>query len=1790
MDDTTQINLTPPDTEADKINVALGQQPQQNSPEVAEIQGAKAHFGLGQTLNQSLEETYNGVLKDEPGYRGFAAATVNYNRVQDQKKLISQVAEQYPDAETLARDKVMMSKITGVPPEIDPRSVIEEYTAGKYLAPYMDLSRPWVSGSFMNDAMRIQPEQTQEDFDTGHKIIDYIEYAKSKALQAEQKLKEQSYLGRGVDFLKMMWQPYMEAKLRGLSDAKWYDGFFGTQLNEARIALYDKGYEGFKNEVDRIGSKLESDNPALAVFWYNAVSGLSRSEIAGLNLQTPMMVLDAEGFAKGGISLLKALALRNATRTAVRDAAVGALEADGRTPVQRFNDAVKSWKGRVSDIPQTTVPTEVSKNINVTASEALGDLEEAATQKLKFNIYQKSQGTNNVLNELTEALPTGMKLDAPDIRANPSTVGGRELANRTADRLTRQDVEFNDALQNIWRIMPAPALEASENLARLAVQEQAGKYAGANSTLLDWGNITLEPKSNTLHYPIAIGHQDGRLFLSPEEALGQADLHEWPMQRPETTLVKQMEDKLVTLTKRIHDGQGELGKAPAMDAGTEDLNRWYDKEKALNGLKAEWQVTKNVLGHLYVNPKDNVAIPASKGYELKPHITQQGTGYYLEAWVPLQMTHDSVRSKLLQYPEKYAGPVQSLKAFFTGKGATKRQGTMMPWIEDPATGQPSQRLRDLITNFGPTENINLTRIRSPEETLSPAENDARKITTFGPSKLLELFQEDAKIIGSLNKREADGLNRLMLKNQPALDPITKRPGVSYRSPLEFETEYRRLIDRNGPTEKQVEAYFAYTSSIAREHALMTLGTLRNKWRNGVVSNTVSTVNSEGRVLKSAKFDGTLMDSLPTNGTTFINYGHKGTEKIVDAGKMGPKIAKQVQKDFEEGKVKVIRVWDTDLPTLRDFSDKIKPGSRIEYVITGNSEHTFEPINFRDQIPRLGGGHLIPNYEWYMKIAKMVTDPVTGITHYIGDATAMPFRNHALGQRVAEHLTNISRMLAVNDENGARAMHGGAFGMNFDRDILRRFTAQGVNPADWTPGQKFYMVPRDRTLMDIPNTIREDVEAAGGKFRDGTTHGNPARSNQIRFTQHRDAYDLHTIEDTGTIRNPNYQYRPIEDFQGFLDPIDSMNRGITSIVNSLFMDEYRYMAVEHWLQTAIERNAFDDGVKIADVRRAPYWAFADAPLKSALDPMVRNVLESNRQKIRDFISTPSAVDAALNDLTTKLADSIYNKGPLGLKALGGGKGAILPLAAIPYTKNPLQAIRSLTVHAKLGLFSIPQMFVQGTAVSNVFAISPRSAAAAGIGTLLFEWSRFVSPQMMETLDKYATRLVMPGFHQWQPGWWKEAAEILHTRTGFSKVAGEHAVADSALTTNPISNWTDFIKYWGQTAFREGAQTVRMSAWFTAYMEWRQANPTKVMSRIDRDSIIGRASDLDHNMSRASNSALNSGVMSWPGMFYTYARNLSEMFYGKRLTVGEKARLFAVNSLLWGAPAGGIGLAGFPVGDWIRKKAEEAGYRAGDGYWSYVMEGLPAAITAMITGKGDMSKGNWYNFSRFGVKGYDPLLDLADNDKTIYDIIGGAPYSLVANSWKHSSGFRHAMWDLITLNPNRYQFTGADFADLFKEAASFSYGWKAYMAVTTGAWLSNNDTVLQNNISSSDAIWRALTGTTDVRISDVGVVRAIDGDRKEFLNKATSLYAKNYHRALLALQNGDTTQHENYMKQAMLWLMQQDLTSANRAKIIHEINQQNLPLIDKLNRDLSFKNVPESEAGTQLERYQRSLESK
>lgn len=1205
-------------------------------------------------------------------------------------------------------------------------------------------------------------------------------------------------------------------------------------------------------------------------------------------------------------------------------------------------------------------------------------------------------------------------------------------------------------------------------------------------------------------------------------------------------LMGQYENGINNLVKTITD-KINIERTPALTATKEEINKFREGVKALypniensildvspplynhttGTFTAELYLGKQT-GELWNNPMaaKHWATQTANLPESLFNVERLGTGYYISLRHQVSETDGFVRDMLIG--TKIAKEPDSMF------------GAWLGWL------------------------------RNPDETLSLHQRMERKVAVYGASNLMKLAKEDAKYISQLKtwrdlgRKTWKDFERVINQGKNTVDPDTQKLGWWAKSPVDLDNLYLRTLNRL-PSQAETEAYFAYKRITEYDRVYREILVQRNMRRAGAEQHQFSVLGEDGKTkITTGYFNGVRMNEMPSTQDTILVLGKSiGEHKFYDADSMRvqfKKIHDQLKDDIRTGRKVVVRIWDPESRPLGQF-----PGvgnARVRYVVADAVDDS-KPIAW-GQIPRRGGGHFEYDYETYIKQAKIRVDRLGDRVYhwYEGDTTIMPMAIRKMGSDVAKHLDDVRIKLKARDVKGAKAVFDqfAPAGLEW-KEVRGWFVRKRVDGVMQEPylslNEPIRAIGKNEKLVDVDNSIQNRYPKT---FRNGTTTGSDARQLQVQFTGERDSRDIWTINNEGSRSNPLYKYEPAK----FVDPMTTMERSFTKIANSSFMDDYKITSVEHWLEQAKPYLKATE----SELRNAPFHWFHVGPaeFKNDAKPEVVQRLKTTHWQIDQFLGKKSDIDNLLHSSAQKLADSMYEK---------WGSVPIDPLWALPKLRDPTRFIRSIAFHTKLGMFAVPQLLVQGQTYSVIAGIAGLGNATKSVGAAFM--SRIAihnqTPEVLSSLDRMMSKM------GWKVGEWTESNHALQ-RTGFMNVAGEYAIRDDMQATKVIQGaWGKFLDA-GAIFFTEGERFSRMGAWHAAYREFRDANPIGKLTDANIKQILERADTLSVNMSRASSSMLHTGVLSLPSQFLAYQIRMAELMWGKRLTFNEKARILGVQAALYGVPTA-VGVSGLPVADFFRKAALENGYNVGQNWAeSLIGEGLPALMIALLTGGGDISKGQWYNVGdRFGTQGFETIREALRGDRTFWEIIGGAGFSVAKGIWDGSDGFREAMLSGLRDDGKKVPMTVDDVVDVAKEVSSVNALWKGLVAINTGRWFSKKENYL-TDVSKTQAVVMALTGLQPQAVSDLQLM-AWSGKDKAALEKYVGEQFTQELRRAIRVQNDSPQQAQKYITRAFAFLNVGGFPEEKRAQLIAKASQDYQSLIESMNWRFYVTNTPDAQ---------------
>lgn len=1156
------------------------------------------------------------------------------------------------------------------------------------------------------------------------------------------------------------------------------------------------------------------------------------------------------------------------------------------------------------------------------------------------------------------------------------------------------------------------------------------------------------------------------------------------------------------------------------------------KEQIREGFKSIAEDRLNETGQMYGTPigpeRPNPMYEAPIGPPA-PIVVQQGNGYYINHVVYLPEQANFVRDGILT--NKY-------RELTTSQFREKLANSEI------MTGLPTS------TWLGGWMNAVFGRYLGPDLRLSSAEIANRLVAQHGPSVLLGLVRKGMEPVEQIPKKYWTDFNRMMKYTQQAWNNETKTPGIWFKDPSEVSDFYQRNFRRD-PTEAEAKAYFAYKALMLDDMAFRELAVMRRKIVMGAKQHAIKFTTEDGIESMTPYFEGVQQFTLPDAGRILVvDHTDPKRTKSTWVRNIKPGVAE----DIAEGKAKLIELFDPDSKPLKS----LYPNS-IDYVLTRSSEE--KPLGFQ-HINREGAGHLIPRWDYYIKSADIDINKYADgeYRRYNGDNTLLNFKTRYEAEAAVPYLEKVRQAFVRASETPRRTISeelqrwenegGRAVNVDEHESILNEaadwakqigipyeklyqwYFGDGRTPPKLNLHEPLYVVRSGERLIDMGGEVKRGLLARhGDNLVDATAHRSPLSKVMSEFIKGQDGEGLYTLKNTGTEQSPLFSYQPSE----LIDPITSINRSLSRIINSVYMYDMKQFSMEHWIKQAED---WLEGTK-EDIYRNALSHFYNPEYVKNIPYLIKGQLESNRLQALDFIGTTSTFENSFREMAQNLADTIY-----GTKVgkWGVTKNYVLPfLYDLPRINDATAFLRGVGFYAsQIGL---KQFFTQASSLGQVVAVAGPAKAIPGTAaaTLYAYWKMYSGGNraLLEGLDNKLVR-----YFGWKPGSFTNAVNLMEN-SGYGIVGAEHAFRSNAtdLGLEAMKNITPFTialqaaKQSGRNVlafttkpFEWGAAVTRRSAFFTSYLEHEERLPAQMLERQTQRSILQRASLLDSNMTSAMSSKAHTGLASIPMQFESYEMRMTEAMFGKQLTREQKMRLFAWNSAMYGIRGGYFAALGLPVGDYMYRKLQDNGYVPGsNGLIDIVANGFPSWAMAYLSGfTNENGEKTWIDFSKWGNRGIDAIDKVFSEDKSLIENVMGVTGNVFSNTLEGSWGLRRDIWDTMT-GGDKFKINTQDVLQTFKALSAVNDINKTWLALQTGKWFTRNETYI-TDISAAQAVLSSLTGLEPLTGKNVWAKQESIKQNAANLKAAQREYEMEIQRAARDISNKDHSNYEFHMKQA------------------------------------------------------------
>lgn len=1367
---------------------------------------------------------------------------------------------------------------------------------------------------------------------------------------------------------------------------------------------------------------------------------------------------------------------------------------------------------RMSTEATEHAPLADIENVHAVAHAATGDLTSAAVDRVTAEQATVFRGTEDPTGLMKDGIQSAFKTTSDPILAGGPGNLGAEIMNRIRASFDIAAGKVINAATNTARILRISDILANQAVARETANEIKNRYPGLAGNVININPVKHEIISNTFSADVILGRNDGSFFGSVDEAMAFARFNNIPVKSVHGV---PLDPNAPSRGAAIHIT--ETGPAPGQ---TKTLGELLSTGETFGGAKTQRDLERlapKIAGQELETTKVGKYTayrPANGG------VFSQGNGFYIAVNRPLNETANFIREAV----------AETEKSLTVNKGWMNRLG--MGWI------------------------------RTPSDVLSKQEMTNRQLAIYAPAIFRQIVS-DAYAPVNLARKQFRGKTPWQIwdnlgKGKEFEEAVKdmSRAGTDFADVPAIEnywmTKFKHL-----PDEVQVAGYFALKQGEAMDYI----------FRNLAINKHMARVGGEQHILTK------MVDGLPVKSKSFVGVNYKevpdSDENVIiqDGDKFSVKRVSNLKQEYrdgvKDGSYRLVRVYNPELKELQDFANTDK---YVGYVLSKNVET--RPLDFV-QLPRRQGGHQEYLYDHYLKQANMDIDSPEGkgLTYYRykGDTTAMALESRALGKDVAKYMNAVRMGIKTGDIDGAKLA---ARNLPIDWDTLSGyFTAKsGGLPARFDINEPFYVVPKGKSIADLENHFGSYDVKDVSEFRDTTRRGSLARQFQTEFTGERDAYDVFAMHSEGTQWNPVFLHRPADT----VDPFTSINRAVSRITASTYMDDVKISSIDGWLQRA--KSVLD--VSADEWKDNPARIFNTAKLKRGIDPTLHSQLEAERYQIKAFAGIPSQIDTWLDSISQKFQDSIYGaQNPFTRATATIGKWSFDTTVAAP------AFIRAVAYRADIGLFSLPQLLVQSNTYITIAGLSGYKKAGQGAAAaMLHQYSRLPisNTAVLEHLDSIAQKL------GWRPGEWLEARQALG-RTGFEFVGSESNITMQYghMHPNNIAKtaWGSFLDA-GDMFFKGGERNARYGAWYTAFKEFRDVKPNGRLTVSDINDILNRADDLSGNMTKASRSLLQSGLGSFTTQFLGYQMRLMEMFLGKRITPTQRARLLFTYAGVYGAPVATGVVSVLPISDRLRQYALEHGYVEGesqiaDGF----MNGVPASLLKLATG-------NWYNVGeRYGSPGFDLPRDILYGNKSFWSMFAGASGSVVTDSWERADPFVRQMASWLR-GDNAFKLTAEDVLGPLRIPTSGNNLMRLHTALTSGDWITKHENIVSSGVQPWNAVLMSATGLQPLEADKGQLYKAAGENQKIAEQNAENEFLPDFRRGLRDLRNKDPNSADQHFRNAFGALERYHYPQFKRDSILAQaLDNQTMPEKEAWNYWVSDRHTPSGDETWRKQVYGR-----
>lgn len=1086
-------------------------------------------------------------------------------------------------------------------------------------------------------------------------------------------------------------------------------------------------------------------------------------------------------------------------------------------------------------------------------------------------------------------------------------------------------------------------------------------------------------------------------------------------------------------------------------------------------------------------------------------------------------------------------------------------------VDETDTAIRSMKLETTNQNNDSMVNYYLGYLRTPADQVSQFVRNNRLLATTAPTEVHKLIKEIAKPLldlqqypkgtqtvsnALLGKASWSKLNDVLEYYRDFVDYSKENSrGKWPTSFAELEKDWKKVTGKL-PNQREQIAFWTTVKLNDLDYVLRNYNLHRDLARQGIehigipLKEGGHTDPILGKVVENSKFpwsnpEDAVMAVFKDKEWSFLSKNNKGAPEV-----------EALKSWMEKPSVKIVQVANPDDRPLKGILDR-----NPHFIVTEDIQRSPLPIKLVDYNP---GGHVIYPQQWYAK-QPIVEQGLFGKWYHYGDQTIMPFYTRAQAEKYTPKLDEFRLML----KRGASDADLDAFVQkNLPKDVeFWKSKFSGTN-AILSLDHPIIITNRNSTTFRTNPNLKELYKDKLGQDVVSYPESSYNLSTGIdkSFLQDRNG-PLMSIKGPGINPwNPAYKLET----SPVLKPLFAMERGLYNAVKGLYMNDVKTSTIEQWIKQygPVLKDPLDK------VQRNPYYQFYHGPLVPQDDANYRFVqgAENSRRNLSNFLRTSSDFNQDINIANEKIVERLF-------KVTGESDTAANWYASHDWhlIKHPIDFLRSFNTDIKFGFFNLPQAAIQTAGAFHAIALSPLKGLAGSNAAFLHYMQVMaenhlptkVADGVLNILDRSA---ISGG---WKKGQFSESVQTMN-RTGYFNVGREVAWRESI--SDPQLYLTQYQKFLDKSYvfFNFGERNNRLVAWHTSFKEWRDANPDKPITDRVVGEMMNRASLLNADMLRESNSAMQKGILGVSTQFQSFRMRIAEQFMGQRLTNYEKARALGVSSILWGIPvtisAYGVPWAKIPGGvegfyDDVRKYAIDNGISLDNKYLKVLHEGIIDIATNYVTdSEHSIAK-------RLGPGVDTSISDMFNGIKDALQIALGPTGTMVESIGKAVLPFYAGLYTAIRGGQDQYAITHDEMFDVAREISSVNNLYNGIMAFNYQKYVGKNKDIVRNDMTKTDAVMDVLLGATRKDISDTRLQQSLLHDQAQVEQKVGKWALEEFRKMYQALdsENPDFAKADKYLANAKTYMIVfGDFSEDKQQKIANQATSEFGTLADRINR--------------------------